>query len=175
MAAAVLASLTPCGGALAQSGGGQEKRVAVTQMTVALFSGLQELGPLTDEQMAERHKDDGDPDGAAADLALNRWKRCVIDAVARWAELRQGPGTLAEGAFGRCADVESEYRGHLSRIKQDGRTVIDLQLARAMMRGLREAWQPRLIAAALDQELAMRAAERLRPDPPTRAGKGLAP
>lgn len=123
--------------------------------TVALFSELQEAPAFSAEEMAARQKDVAAGDeGAAADLALNNWKNCVIDALARWALLPQGIGTLIDGAFGRCADVERSYRAHLMRITQDGRLVVDVSMARGMTRVLEEAWRPRLTAMALDQALA---------------------
>lgn len=127
--------------------------------TVALFSELQEAPPFSAEEMAARQKDAAATDaGAAADLALNNWKICVIDALARWAPLRQGAGTLIDGAFGRCADLARSYRAQLMRITQDGRVVVDVSMARGMTRVLEEAWRPRLTAMALDQELARTAA-----------------
>ena len=123
----------------------------------AFFSRMQEGAPITPDQLAA-HKAEGidDPESIAADLALNDWKTCVIDALPRWADLGQGPGTIVDGAFGRCADVQALYRTHLQRMTQDGRQVMDLQMARTMTRSLEEAWRPRLIAAALDQMLAAR-------------------
>lgn len=123
--------------------------------TVALFSELQEAPAFSAEEMAARQQDMAAGDeGAAADLALNSWKNCVVDALARWAPLRQGTATLIDGAFGRCADIERGYRAHLMRITQDGRVVVDVSMARGMTRVLEEAWRPRLTALALDQELA---------------------
>ncbi|WP_116089943.1 hypothetical protein [Sphingomonas crusticola] len=128
---------------------------AKTARTVALFSELQEAPPFSAEDMAARQKDAvGNVEGAAADLALNNWKLCVTDALSRWAPLHQGPGTLIDGAFGRCADIERDYRAHLMRITQDGRVVVDVAMARSMTRMLEEAWRPRLTAMALDQDLA---------------------
>lgn len=136
------------------------KRVAAVRRTVAYFGVIQEQGPFTAEQMAQRGADAADDrEGAAADVALNDWKLCVLDALAHWAELREGAGTLVDGAFGRCADIERDYRGHLQRITQDGRVIMDLQMARTMIRGLEETWRPRLIAAALDQMLAAQRGE----------------
>jgi hypothetical protein len=133
--------------------------------TVALFSDLQEALPFSAEDMAARQKDvAANDEGAAADLALNSWKSCVIDALARWVTLHQGPGTLIDGAYGRCADIERDYRAHLMRITQDGRVVVDVSMARGMIHVLEEAWRPRLTAMALDQELA-------RQQPPTEAPK----
>ena len=133
------------------------------ELTVALFSGLQEQPPFSPEEMAARHKDaEDDPEGIAADTALNDWKLCVLDSLNHWAELGEGPGTLVDGAFGRCADVERSYRLHLQQVTQNGRAIVDVQMARAMTRSLEEIWRPRLIAAALDQALA---AKRARPTP----------
>jgi hypothetical protein len=127
-----------------------------SQLT-AFFSRMQEGAPITADQLAA-HRAEGidDPESIAADLALNDWKKCVVDAVPRWAELDQGPGTIVDGAFGRCADLQALYRTYLQRMTQDGRQVMDLQMARNMTRSLEEAWRPRLIAAALDQMLAAR-------------------
>lgn len=134
------------------------------ELTVALFSGLQELPPFSPEEMAARHKDAGDDaEGIAADTALNDWKLCVLDSLNHWAELGEGPGTLIDGAFGRCADVERAYRLHLQQVTQNGRTVVDVQMARTMTRTLEEIWRPRLIAAALDQALAARRARQPAP------------
>ena len=135
--------------------------------TVALFSELQEAPPFSAEDMAARQKDmPANDEGAAADLALNDWKTCVITALGRWAPLKQGPSTLIDGAFGRCTDIERAYRGHLMRITQDGRQVVDVSMARGMTRVLEEAWRQRLTAIALDLELA-----RLQPPPATDAPK----
>jgi hypothetical protein len=123
--------------------------------TVALFMELQDAPPFSSDEMASRQKDAQPSDeGAAADLALNNWKTCVIESLARWAPLKQGPGTLIDGAFGRCADIERDYRGHLMRITQDGRQVVDMSMARSMTRMLEEGWRPRLTALALDRDLA---------------------
>ncbi len=130
-----------------------------TVRTVALFSELQEAPPFSADEMAARQQDAaGNPAGSAADLALNNWKVCVTDAIRRWEKLRQGPGTLIDGAFGRCADLERDYRAQLMRITQDGRIVVDVAMARSMTRMLEETWRPRLTAMALDQDL-----ERLQP------------
>ncbi|WP_174274561.1 hypothetical protein [Sphingomonas bacterium] len=124
-------------------------------LTVAYFNALQEQGPLLPEELAARQRDgNAGSEAIAADLALNEWKACVLESIVRWAPLKEGVGTIVDGAFGRCGDIERDYRGHLMRITQDGRVVVDLQLARTMIRGLEEAWRPRLIAAALDQALA---------------------
>ena len=100
---------------------------AQPQRTVALFSELQDAPPFSSDEMAARQKEvDPKDEGAAADLALNNWKNCVIESLTRWAPLKQGPGTLIDGAYGRCADAERDYRGHLMRITQDGRQVVDV-------------------------------------------------
>jgi hypothetical protein len=131
--------------------------------TVALFSELQDAPPFSAEDMAERQKGvSANDEASAADLALNNWKNCVIESLARWAPLRQGPGTLIDGAYGRCADIEREYRGHLMRITQSGRQVVDVSMARSMTRMLEEAWRNRLTAMALDHDLAA-----LQQPPPT--------
>jgi hypothetical protein len=128
---------------------------AQPQRTVALFSELQEAPPFTAEEMAARQKEiDAKDEGAAADLALNNWKNCVIESLTRWAPLHQGPGTLIDGAYGRCADIERGYRGHLMRITQDGRQVVDVSMARSMTKMLEDAWRTRLTAIALDMDLA---------------------
>ena len=133
---------------------GPARRVATAQNMIAFFSNLQEAGPSSPEEMATRQGDaGGDGEGIAADAALNDWKLCVLAALPRWAALKPGPGTIVDGAFGRCADIERQYRAHLLRLTQDGRVVMDLSMARTMTRALEEAWRPRLIAAALDQEL----------------------
>lgn len=123
--------------------------------TVAIFMELQDAPPFSADEMAARQKG-AQPadDGAAADLALNNWKTCVIDSLAHWAPLKQGPGTLIDGAFGRCADIERDYRGHLMRITQDGRQLVDMSMGRSMTRMLEEGWRPRLTAMALDRNLA---------------------
>jgi len=142
--------------------------VAKRSQLSAFFSRMQESGPLTDAQI-EAHRAEGidEPESIAADTALNDWKKCVLDALPRWAELGEGPGTIVDGAFGRCADAQILYRTHLQRMTQDGRQVMDLQMARAMTRALEDAWRPRLIAAALDQMLAIR-----HPAPPAPAPVG---
>ena len=128
---------------------------AQPQRTVALFSELQDAPPFSPEEMAARQKDaDSKDEGQAADLALNNWKNCVIESLTRWAPLHQGPGTLIDGAYGRCADVERDYRGHLMRITQDGRQVVDVSMARSMSKMLEDAWRLRLTAMALDMDLA---------------------
>lgn len=128
---------------------------APPQRTVALFSELQDAPPFSAEEMAARQKEvDAKDEGAAADLALNSWKNCVIESLTRWAPLHQGPGTLIDGAYGHCADIERGYRGHLMRITQDGRQVVDVSMARSMTKMLEDAWRPRLTAMALDMELA---------------------
>ena len=134
---------------------------AQPQRTVALFSELQDAPPFSAEEMAARQKDvDAKDEGAAADLALNAWKNCVIESLSRWAPLHQGPGTLIDGAYGRCADAEREYRRHLMRITQDGRQVVDVSMARSMSKMLEDAWRLRLTAMVLDMDLA-----RLQPQP----------
>jgi hypothetical protein len=128
---------------------------AQPQRTVALFSELQDAPPFSAEDMTARQKDaDAKDEGAAADLALNNWKNCVIESLSRWAPLRQGPGTLIDGAYGRCAEIERDYRGHLMRITQDGRQVVDVSMARSMSKMLEDAWRLRLTAKALDMDLA---------------------
>jgi hypothetical protein len=123
--------------------------------TVAIFMELQDAPPFSAEDMAARQKDAQPADeGAAADLALNNWKNCVIESLARWAPLKQGPGTLIDGAYGRCADIERDYRSHLMRITQDGRQLVDMSMARSMTRMLEDGWRPRLTAMALDRDLA---------------------
>jgi hypothetical protein len=128
---------------------------APPQRTVALFSELQDAPPFSAEEMAARQKDaDAKDEGQAADLALNNWKTCVIDSLTRWAPLRQGPGTLIDGAYGRCADIERDYRSHLMRIIEGGRQVVDVSMARSMTHMLEEAWRTRLTAMALDMDMA---------------------
>jgi hypothetical protein len=125
------------------------------QRTVALFSELQDASPFSADDMAARQKDgDVKDEGQAADLALNTWKNCVIESLTRWSSLHQGPGTLIDGAYGRCADIERDYRGHLMRITQDGRQVVDVSMARSMTKMLEDAWRPRLTALALDMDMA---------------------
>jgi hypothetical protein len=146
-AAMLLIAVATCAGAAAPD--------TKSLRTVTLFSELQEAPPFSSEEMATRQQEAAaNVPGAAADLALNNWKICVIDAIRRWEALRQGPGTLIDGAFGRCADLERDYRAHLMRITQDGRIVVDVAMARSMTRMLEEAWRPRLTAMALDQDLA---------------------
>ena len=128
---------------------------AQPQRTVALFSELQDAPPFSADEMAARQKEvDPKDEGAAADLALNTWKNCVIESLTRWAPLKQGPGALIDGAYGRCADAERDYRGHLMRITQDGRQVVDLSMARSMSKMLEDAWRLRLTAIALDMDMA---------------------
>ncbi len=125
------------------------------QLTVTYFNMAQEQGPLSPEDLAQRQADAATGgEAVAADLALNEWKLCVLDSLVRWAPLKEGAGTLVDGAYGRCGDVERAYRGHLMKITQDGRVVVDLQLAKLMIRSLEDVWRQRLIAAALDQALA---------------------
>ena len=143
---------------------------AQPQRTVALFSELQDAPPFTAEEMAARQKEiDAKDEGAAADLALNNWKNCVIESLTRWAPLRQGPGTLIDGAYGRCADIERDYRGHLMRIMQDGRQVVDVSMARSMTKMLEDAWRTRLTAMALDMDLARLPQPAIPPTQPTPA------
>ncbi len=123
--------------------------------TIALFSELQEAPAFSAEEMAIRQKDvAANDEGAAADLALNTWKTCVLEALDRWAPLKQGPGTLIDGAYGRCADIEHSYRSHLMKLSQDGRQLVDTSMARSMTRLLEEAWRLRLTAVVLDRDLA---------------------
>lgn len=132
-----------------------------SHMTVAYFSELQEAPPSTPEEMAEKLK--GRPDGdeaAAAESALNEWKLCVLDSLVRWGGLSEGPGTLIDGAYGRCGDLERQYRSHLTKIAQNGRTMIDLSFARSMLKSMEDAWRPRLTAAALDQMVQKKEAEK---------------
>jgi len=127
---------------------------AQPQRTVALFSELQDAPPFSADEMAARQKEvDPKDEGAAADLALNNWKNCVIESLTRWAPLHQDPGTLIDGAYGRCADIERDYRGHLMRIMQDGRQVVDVSMARSMTKMLEDAWRPRLTAMVLDMDM----------------------
>lgn len=134
--------------------GPSAKRSGATQNMIAFFSNLQEAPASSPEELADRRVNAGEDDeGVAADAALNDWKLCVLASLDRWAVLKQGLGTLVDGAFGRCVDIERQYRTHLLRLTQDGRVVVDLNMGRAMTRALEEAWRPRLIAAALDQQL----------------------
>ena len=143
---------------------------AQPQRTVALFSELQDAPPFTAEEMAARQKEiDAKDEGAAADLSLNNWKNCVIESLTRWAPLRQGPGTLIDGAYGRCADIERDYRGHLMRIMQDGRQVVDVSMARSMTKMLEDAWRTRLTAMALDMDLARLPQPAISPNQPAPA------
>lgn len=146
-AAWLLLGMAACAGAAAP-----ESRQA---RTVSLFMELQDAPPFSPQEMAARQKDmQPNDEGTAADVALNNWKSCVIDSLTRWAPLKLGPGTLIDGAFGRCADIERDYRGHLMRLTQDGRQLVDVSLARSMTRMLEEGWRARLTAMALDQDLA---------------------
>ena len=132
-------------------------------MTVAYFNEQQETAPATPEELAARLKGRPDNDeGAAAETALNDWKLCVLDALVRWDALGQGPGTLIDGAYGRCGDLERQYRTHLTKIVLNGRTMIDLNFARAMVKSLEDSWRPRLVAAALDHMLERREKEPVR-------------
>lgn len=131
-----------------------------TQGILGVFYSAQELPIFTPEQLAGRHQILGnDPEAIAADQALNDWKGCVEDSLIRWSSLKPGVGTLVDGAYGRCADLERQYRDHLMRITQGSRTVVDAQLARSLTRLLEDMWRPRLIASALDDELAHQSAQ----------------
>ena len=125
---------------------------------VGAFTALQELPPLTPEEMAARRKPDDDAAIAGAETALNEWKTCVQGALTRWAAIQPGPGLVVDGAIGLCSEIERNYRIQLMRIVENGRLVIDMQMARTLLRNLEEAWRPRLLAAALDLELARRQA-----------------
>jgi hypothetical protein len=121
-------------------------------MNVAYFSELQEAQPITPEALAERLKGRPDNDeAAAAETSLNDWKLCVLDSLARWSTLSEGPGTLIDGAYGRCSDLQRQYRTHLTKVTQNGRSTIDLNFARAMIRTLEDVWRPRLVAVVLDR------------------------
>ncbi|NIJ07706.1 hypothetical protein FHS31_001302 [Sphingomonas vulcanisoli] len=125
------------------------------QLTVSYFNLAQEQGPLSPEDLAARQADAATGgEAVAAELALNEWKLCVLDSLVRWAPLKEGPGTLVDGAYGRCGDLERVYRSHLMKISQDGRVIVDLNLAKLMTKSLEDAWRLRLIATALDQALA---------------------
>ena len=130
-----------------------------SRRTIAAISAVQEQAPFSPEQMDERRKDFGDDEEAvAADSELNGWKLCVLDSIARWAPLKEGPSTVADGAFGRCADTERRYRDHLIKLSQDGHAQIDPQMARGLLKSLEDAWRSRVVAAVLDQKLAALAA-----------------
>lgn len=125
------------------------------QGAVTFFIEAQDVPPFTPEQMSDRLRVLGDePEAAAADAALNAWKQCVQDALVHWAPLNLGPGAVIDGAFGRCADIQRDYRINLVKMTPGGRQVIDTQLARNMTRTLEDSWRPRLTAAVLDQMLA---------------------
>ncbi len=125
-----------------------------TQGLLGLINSAQELPAFTPEQLAGRRPMLGDdPEAVAADQALNDWKLCVQDALVRWSSLHPGVGTLVDGAYGRCADLERQYRDHLMRITQGSRLLVDAQLARSLTRLLEDTWRPRLVAAALDDLL----------------------
>ena len=125
------------------------------QTAIIFFAEAQDVPAFTPDELAARARTLGDePEAIAADAALNQWKQCVQEALVHWAPLPQGPGTLIDGAFGRCADTERDYRAHLIRMTPGGRQVIDVQLARGMTRTLEEGWRPRLTATVLDQQLA---------------------
>ena len=117
-----------------------QKRV---KRTIATIGAVQDLPAFTPEQLEQRRVEFGDA-----------WKLCVTESLVRWAPLGEGPGTLIDGAYGRCGDIERRYRELLTRITQDGRALIDPSMARQMTNALRESWRPRLVAAALDQKLA---------------------
>src|SRR4051794_4448604 len=135
-AAGLLLGMAACAGAAAPE--------ARHTRTVSLFMELQDAPPFSPPDMAARQKDmQANDEGAAADVALNNWKNCVIDSLVRWTPLKLGPATLIDGAFGRCADIERDYRAHLMRMTQDGRQVVDVSLARSMTRMLEEGWRAR--------------------------------
>lgn len=130
------------------------QKALTAQSAVTFFVEAQDVPAFTPEEMAARATTLGDePEAIAADTSLNQWKQCVQEALVHWAPLNQGPGTLIDGAFGRCADYERDYRAHLVRMTPGGRAVIDIQLARNMTRTLEESWRPRLTATVLDQML----------------------
>jgi len=146
------------------------------QNAVAFFVEAQEQPVFSPEQLAERARVIGDePEAVAADAALNGWKQCVQDALLHWAALGQGPGTLVDGAWGRCADLQRDYRSHLTRMTPGGRQAVDTALARNLARTLEEAWRPRLTAQVLDQMLAARSATPApaTPAPDRRTGAAL--
>jgi hypothetical protein len=125
-----------------------------TQGVLGLFNSAQELPVFTPEQLEARRAMFGnDPEAVAADQALNDWKECVADALVRWSALKPGVGLMIDGAYGRCADLERQYRDHLMRITQGSRVVVDAQLARSLTRLLEDTWRPRLSAMALDDQL----------------------
>ena len=125
------------------------------QTAIIFFAEAQDVPAFSPEELAARARTLGDePEAVAADAALNQWKQCVQEALVHWSPLPEGPGTLIDGAFGRCADIEREYRAQLIRMTPGGRQVIDVQLARGMTRTLEEGWRPRLTAMVLDQLLA---------------------
>lgn len=125
-----------------------------TQGVLGLFNSAQELPQFTPEQLEARKPMFGnDAEAIAADQALNDWKGCVAESLARWAVLKPGVGLLIDGAYGRCADLERQYRDHLMRITQGSRLVVDAQLARSLTRLLEDMWRPRLSAMALDDLL----------------------
>ena len=134
---------------------GAASAVPAKQSSVAYFNLAQEQGPLSPEDLGARQAEaETGGETVAADLALNAWKLCVLESLVRWAPLKEGPGTLVDGAYGRCGDLERDYRSHLMKITQDGRVVVDFQLAKLMTKSLEDAWRLRLIATALDQTLA---------------------
>ena len=134
---------------------------ALAQSATAYFNALQETGPFGADDLAARFKDRPATDEAVlAETALNQWKLCVLDALARWAPITgQGTGTLIDGAFGRCGDIERSYRDHLVKVTQGGRALMDYQFARVMVKSLEEVWRPKLVAVLLDQALATKEAK----------------
>lgn len=134
---------------------------ALTQSATAYFNALQETGPLSADDLATRFKDRLATDEAVlAETALNQWKVCVLDALVRWAPIQsQGTGTLIDGAFGRCGELQRQYRDHLVKVTQGGRTLMDYQFARVMTKTLEDVWRPRLVAVLLDQALAQKDAK----------------
>ena len=159
----------PVAAALLLATAASPEKPLTPQSAVTFFIEAQDVPPFTSEEMAERGRMLGnEPEAAAADAALNQWKLCVGEALTRWAPLNQGPGTLIDGAFGRCADIQRDYRLNLTRMTPGGRQVIDINLSRTMTRSLEEAWRPRLVAATLEQALARLPATPVpSPKPPT--------
>jgi hypothetical protein len=138
---------------------------AFAQSATAYFNALQDTGPLGPADLAARFKDRPPTDEAViAETSLNQWKLCVLDALARWAPIQsQGTGTLIDGAFGRCGELERQYRDHLSKVTQGGRTLMDYQFARVMTKTLEDVWRPRLVAVLLDQALAQKETKEAKP------------
>jgi hypothetical protein len=138
---------------------------ALAQSATAYFNALQETGPIGADALAERFKDRAPNDEAVlAETALNQWKLCVLDALVRWAPIQsQGTGTLIDGAFGRCGELERQYRDHLVKVTQGGRMLMDYQFARVMVKTLEDVWRPRLVAALLDQALAQKETKDAKP------------